>query len=127
MLPTSDTSTQRIVLKKLAIPHPDTGLALFPVRQLGRAKSPNTTIALWSMQNLTTERCKRNIYEEGVMKVTTETFRKLRKELPVSVVSKDEIEYSVWTVPAPLCAVRYINDARYLPEEITLEADRLNK
>lgn len=39
----------------------------------------------------------------------------------------DEIEHKFWIVLAPLCAMRYINDPKYLSGDTTLEGERLKK
>lgn len=36
--------------------------------------------------------------------------------MEMKVYDSRGLEYSIWTVPAPYCAVQYINDLRYLGE-----------
>lgn len=43
-----------------------------------------------------------------------ETFRKLANELNERVTEKHGVVHKIWIVHVPFCAVRYLNDARYL-------------
>lgn len=51
------------------------------------------------------------------MEVTVEVFRKWVVELEDKVSDSRGQGHSVWVFPAPICAVRYIKDARYLEGE----------
>lgn len=49
------------------------------------------------------------------MAVSVETFEKWVLEVPKRVKDRNKIERSVWIVPHPFCAKRYLKDERYLP------------
>lgn len=67
------------------------------------------------------------MYREYVMHVTAKSFQKLTSVLPEKVVDKEAIGLKVWIVPASCCSMPYINDARYLLGDSTLETERLNE
>lgn len=41
-------------------------------------------------------------------------------------MDRESVESNVCIVPAQFCAMKYINDASYLPEETTLKIDSVN-
>lgn len=61
------------------------------------------------------------------MLLTADTFRKLENDLSEKFMDKERIGHKLWKVPARFCALQYVNDARYLPRDTTLEIVKLNK
>lgn len=76
--------------------------------------------------NLTEKQHYKKTYCEVVMQVSAQTFRKLANELLEKVTDKNDTEHKVWIVLATFCTMQSINDTRYFPGDITLEAERLN-
>lgn len=60
-------------------------------------------------------------YGQGQNQKTTETFRRFTNKLVHREVEKDEISSETCLVPAQFCAMRHINNVRYLPLETMLE------
>lgn len=52
--------------------------------------------------------------------MAAETFCELVNELLERAIERNEIQHNLWLVPAPLCAMRNTNDARYFPGVTTL-------
>lgn len=65
------------------------------------------------------------MYGEDVTRVTAETFQKLASELPEKVKDKDWSVNKVGTVPGLFCAMKCINNMKYLPGDTALEGERL--
>lgn len=61
------------------------------------------------------------------MQVTANASWKWTTDLPEKVMDKDEIEKRILIAPAPIYALRYIDDFRYLPGATTLETERLKQ
>ena len=53
------------------------------------------------------------------MRVMVENFETWSMKMEDKVVGKDGVAHDVWIVPAPWCATRYINDARYVEGDLT--------
>lgn len=56
------------------------------------------------------------------MEVTAESFRRWAVELNENVSDNEGQKHSVWVVPSPFCAMRYINDPRYLEGDEEVES-----
>lgn len=67
------------------------------------------------------------MYGEEVRQLTAEAFQKWENEIPEKVTNKEGVKHKVWIVSALLCAVWYINAARYLPGHTTLKIEWVNK
>lgn len=65
--------------------------------------------------------------EESVLQLAIKKFLKGVNKLSGKVLKKDGLDCRVWRVPEPFCAMRCINDARYMSKDTTLEAGRLSK
>lgn len=61
------------------------------------------------------------------MQVATKTFRKWGNELSRNVTDEEGFDRNVSIVAARGCAMLYINDTRYSPEENTLKIEGINK
>lgn len=59
--------------------------------------------------------------------MTAETFSKWGNAQREKVMDKYEIEHKVCIVPSPFRAMRYIDDASYLPGATTLESEKLKE
>lgn len=55
-------------------------------------------------------------YEKRIISITVQTFIKGKVRILDMVVDRNGTEQTVWKVPAPFCATKYVNDARYLVE-----------
>lgn len=55
------------------------------------------------------------------MKVVTERILKWANQLPGTATDKNMQQHTAWIVPAPLYAMHYVNDARYLPGDEAIE------
>lgn len=77
--------------------------------------------------NVAKERHQTRMYREDVNQVTAESFLKEAHGLSQKVMNEDGFRNKLWTVSAPICAIQYINEEKYLPEDTTVEAERLNK
>lgn len=53
-------------------------------------------------------------FEESVVKVTIDTFMKWMSRIPETATDRHIVQHSVWKVPAPFCAIRYVENRRYL-------------
>lgn len=61
------------------------------------------------------------------MQVTVETFKKWTKKLTKKLIDKDMIKQKLWMVSVRFDAMRYINGGRYLPRNMTLENEKVQK
>lgn len=41
------------------------------------------------------------------------------------VVQRDKVQHNVWILPAPFCAMRYVNNGRYLTADDDQELDHV--
>lgn len=62
-----------------------------------------------------------------MVQAAAETFLKSSNNIPKKSIDKTGIEHNAWIVPPLVCAMQYNNDARYLPEDATFEAEVQNK
>lgn len=51
-------------------------------------------------------------YDVWLMEVTRKTIQKMAGHLHEKVVDREHVEDDVWIVPAPFCAMHYINDGK---------------
>lgn len=61
------------------------------------------------------------------MQLTVRTFRRWGNELAEKETDIHLVDHKVCIVPAPQCAMRYINYPRYLPRETMLKIEKLTR
>lgn len=110
-----------ITVKKLKISHPNAGLKWFASRNIVRGEVLRYYFYSPVYANLTKQRHKTKKYWKGVMQVTAKIFRKWPNGLPERVMDKDANEHKIWIDPASSSTMRYIYDARCVPEDTTSE------
>lgn len=71
--------------------------------------------------NLTGELQKQKSYGEELIQLTDATLRKWANDVPENVTKTEGMQHRAWIVYVLFCAMRYINDIRYLPGETTLK------
>lgn len=118
-LQTLDSSVQGLTKEKSKIPHLDAAIALFASRKIGKCEMDGYYYCSLVYTDLTNERHNTKTYGKA-MKVTAKTFWKWENELLQKIMDKDGVEQKVWMTK--FSGNRYINDARYLPGDITLQA-----
>lgn len=122
-----DKLARRITVRKLRIPHPDDEISLSSSKTVEKGEVVGYYYGSPVYFNLNKERRKTKTYEEVLMQVSTETFRKYANEVQEKKVDKDGIDRRVSVVPAPFRAMRDSNDATYVPAGTTQQSKRLNK
>lgn len=85
----------------------------FAARSLGPGETVCLNYETLVYCNLDDEKEKRRAYGERIMAVTVQTFTKWATQIPDKVTVGSRVERTAWIVPAPFCATRYVNDARY--------------
>lgn len=122
-----DTSAQALSVRKSTIPPPGSGLEAFANGAFGNVEMVGHYHGSLVHSDLTKERHKMQTYEEGLSQVTADIFKMWGNELAERMTDSDGNEHKVWIVPAPFCAMQYVNDARYLPGNATTESKSLEK
>lgn len=62
---------------------------------------------------------------ETIIKVTREMLMKWANWLPETAMAGNMMQIPVWVVSVPFCAMRHMNNGRYVPEHETAEGERL--
>lgn len=114
-------------MEKSEISHSAAKLGLFAFRTIGKAKLVGYYYASLVYAYLTMESEKTKTCAEGVMHVVAEKFQKWAIELPEKEMGEDGVEHNLCIAPAPVFSMQYINSARYLLGDNSLEAERLNE
>ena len=115
----TELSALGVAVQKSTIKHKNAGNGLFALRTFG----PSTVIGYYYgslvYSNLAGSPQRYRTYGEGLMRVMVENFETWSMKMEDKVVGKDVVAHDVWIVPAPWCATRYINDARYVEGDLT--------
>lgn len=76
-------------------------------------------------ENQTRNLHKTEKYQNGLMPVAAKTVQTWANELPKKIRDKDGTEHKVGIVPTSISAMQYISNAKYLPGDTTLKAERI--
>lgn len=114
-------------MRRSTIEHENAGKGLFASRKFGEREVIGSYYGSLVYADLGQELQSTKRYGEGYMEVTAESFRKWALDLNEKVSDSKGQTHSVWVVPAPFCAMRYINDPRYLQgDKAKLETRRVS-
>jgi len=110
------------------IKHDNAGMGLFAGRNFGKDEVVGYYYGSLLYMNLGKSRNSKKTVGKGFMKVNQEKFHKWALE----VTGKGGMDWegqkiSIWIVPGPNCAMRYINDPRYLKSDRTPKKNRTRR
>lgn len=74
---------------------------------------------------LTRARQSTKMYKKMVLQFTAKSFQKIANKICDVTIYKAGLDQNVHIVPARLCTIRYLNSAKYIPGDYTLEIERL--
>lgn len=119
------TQFREIVVKILTIPHPDAGLRLFASSTIEKGNVVCYRHGSLVYPNLTKARQTMETSGEGMMQVTSKTFRERANELLEKVTDNEGDQHKMWVEPVSFCVMLYISDARNLREDTMRETEKL--
>jgi len=125
MLLAHECSKMGVQVRPSEIKSEHAGLGLFAARPFGAEEIVGYYYGSLLYLDLLHSRNRRKVVGKGFMKVNESIFAKWALEItdPGGMMVNNK-KMSVWIVPGPMCAVRYINDPRYLPSDRTPKSKR---
>lgn len=122
-----DSTAQVLTVKASTIPHNTSVLCVFAARQLEKGRNLGYYYGSLVYSGLHAERSTTKVYGEDMMLVALEVFRAFDNEIIERARDWNVEDHPLWIVLEPFCAMRYINDRRYLPGDKTLESEWTEK
>lgn len=111
-------------LKKSLTYHLQAGNGILGAKWFGKRDVVGYYSGSLVYENMTWHQHTTKKYEEAVMQVTRESFCKWAKGFADTVKDREGKEHAVGIVPAPFCAMKYIDDGRYQPGDAVLELEQ---
>ena len=108
-----ECNANSVAVQPSRIRNPGAGMGLFATKNFGYNQVVGYYYGSLVYSELSNEPQRFRTYSDGVMGVTAHDFEKWSIKLDGTVQDKSGNNRSVWIVPAPWCAARFINDARY--------------
>lgn len=116
-----------VTLSKPLINHSQAGTGIFTARWFGKGDVVGQYYGSLVYDNMILRHRTTRTYGELSLQVTQETCCKGSNCIPEMVKDEEVNEHAVWIVPAPFCAMLYINDILHLPGDATPEAEQVRQ
>ena len=113
----AECSAMGVLVQRSNIKHASAGLGVFADKNLGEGQLVGWYYGSLVYSDLSGLPQKYKTYSEGIMCVTVDDFEKWSMVVDHEVVARNGVRHKVFIVPAPFCAMRYINDPRYLDRD----------
>lgn len=112
-------SSNMQILKNSDIVRGHAGQRVITARPIGKGFIAGYYYGSFAYVHLSSRGCCSRAYGESIMKLTKELFVKWVNRLSEKLSHKNMEKHDEWLLPAPVCAMRYVNDERFLPEDET--------
>lgn len=96
----------------------------YACRKIGKCNVVGYYFGSLLYANLNKERETTNIYRQGLLQVTAETFQWWSNELPEMLIKRNGIEHEIQIVSALVCAMQCTSQSSYLVGEATYKTGR---
>lgn len=115
MLPPVKCSAITTTLKKSGIFHPDAGQGLFAVQPVGMGRIVGYYYGSSVYEGPNSGGFRYEMSGNRAVNVTSEIVLKWAKRLPETATDRNAVHCPLQILPAPFCAMPYVNDGEYLP------------